>query len=196
MKLLRHSTLNSGGGACRPRGRPRRDGLRTWLRTSFRGEAGPDMTGFLALCQTHLSREESESLCGWTVLVPFSLDEEIWLPIESDDHKSMVASAPQVLPLAEKLAAASRNPGNMRQPRPEHVVQIPSKGTGRYSNRTVGQGPGHSLLRRTVPTRCTALNPTRLPHRLHLRSFRSRWAPSEDHPPCTCHGKRPEPKLS
>ncbi|MFI0967477.1 hypothetical protein ACH4S8_39720, partial [Streptomyces sp. NPDC021080] len=45
-------------------------------------------------------------LCGWTVLVPFSLDEEIWLPIESDDHESMVVGAPQVLPLAEKLAAA------------------------------------------------------------------------------------------
>ncbi|MFD7631736.1 hypothetical protein ACFV7Q_38010 [Streptomyces sp. NPDC059851] len=62
------------------------------------------MTGFLALCQTHLSREESETLCGWTVLVPFSLDEETWLPIESDDH--VVAGAPQVLLLAEKLAAA------------------------------------------------------------------------------------------
>ncbi|MFJ7631651.1 hypothetical protein ACIQZN_34875, partial [Streptomyces sp. NPDC097595] len=34
------------------------------------------------------------------------LDEEIWLPIESDDHESMVVGAPQVLPLAEKLAAA------------------------------------------------------------------------------------------
>ncbi|MFE3633843.1 hypothetical protein [Streptomyces cellostaticus] len=64
------------------------------------------MTGFLALCQTHPSREESEILCGWAVLVPFSLDEEIWSPIESDDHESMVAGAPQVLTLAEKLAAA------------------------------------------------------------------------------------------
>ncbi|MEW2586981.1 hypothetical protein [Streptomyces virginiae] len=73
---------------------------------AFEEKLPPDMTGFLALCQTHLSREESEILCGWTVLVPFSLDEEIWLPIESDDHESMVAGAPQVLPLAEKLAAA------------------------------------------------------------------------------------------
>ncbi|WP_240653807.1 hypothetical protein [Streptomyces sp. AcE210] len=62
------------------------------------------MTGFLALCETHLSREESEILCGWTVLVPVSLDEEIWLPIESSDYHSMVAGAPQVLPLAGKLA--------------------------------------------------------------------------------------------
>lgn len=73
---------------------------------AFEEKLTPDMTGFLALCQTHLSREESEILCGWTVLMPFSLDEEIWLPIESDNHESMVAGAPQVLPLAEKLAAA------------------------------------------------------------------------------------------
>ncbi|MFF6903708.1 hypothetical protein [Streptomyces hydrogenans] len=64
------------------------------------------MTGFLALCQTHLSQEESETLSGWTVLVPYSLDEEIWLPIASRDYDSMVAGAPQVLPLAEKLATA------------------------------------------------------------------------------------------
>ncbi|MFI1658311.1 hypothetical protein ACH4ZU_25870 [Streptomyces sp. NPDC020472] len=72
---------------------------------AFEEKLAPSMTGFLALCQTHLSREESETLWGWTVLVPFSLDEEIWLPIESSDYDSMVAGAPQVLPLAEKLAA-------------------------------------------------------------------------------------------
>ncbi|MEU3606407.1 hypothetical protein AB0E83_13265 [Streptomyces sp. NPDC035033] len=77
---------------------------------AFEEKLTPDMTGFLTLCQTHLSREESEILCGWTVLVPVSLDEEIWLPIESDDHESMVAGAPQVLPLAEKLAAAIELP--------------------------------------------------------------------------------------
>jgi hypothetical protein len=61
------------------------------------------------LCETHLSREESEILCGWSVLVPFSVDEEIWLPIDSnyrDSEPTMVVGAPQVLPLAEKLAAA------------------------------------------------------------------------------------------
>ncbi|MFB8392699.1 hypothetical protein [Streptomyces yangpuensis] len=68
------------------------------------GEGVPAMMA--ATCQTHLSREESEILYGWTVLVPFSLDEEIWLPIETDNHESMVAGAPQVQPLAEKLAAA------------------------------------------------------------------------------------------
>ncbi|MFD4612711.1 hypothetical protein ACFWOT_32475 [Streptomyces sp. NPDC058440] len=77
---------------------------------AFEEKLALSMTGFLALCETHLSREESEILCGWTVLVPFSLDEEIWLPIESDDHESMVAGAPQVPPLAEKLAAAMDMP--------------------------------------------------------------------------------------
>ncbi|MFI2763579.1 hypothetical protein ACH5A3_32720 [Streptomyces echinatus] len=72
---------------------------------AFEEKLAPSMAGFLALCQTHLSREETEILCGWTVIVPFSLDEEIWLPIDSADHDSMVAGAPQVLPLAEKLAA-------------------------------------------------------------------------------------------
>ncbi|MFB6784349.1 hypothetical protein ACFCX0_45555 [Streptomyces sp. NPDC056352] len=72
---------------------------------AFEEKLASSMTGFLALCQTHLSREEWEILCGWTVLVPFSLDEEIWLPIDSGDYESMVAGAPQVLPLAEKLAA-------------------------------------------------------------------------------------------
>ncbi|MEV7174724.1 hypothetical protein AB0O18_34155 [Streptomyces sp. NPDC093224] len=73
---------------------------------AFEAKLIPSMTGFFALCEAHLSREEQELLCGWTVLVPFSLDEEIWLPIESGEFDSMVAGAPEVLPLAEKLAAA------------------------------------------------------------------------------------------
>ncbi|MFE1951653.1 hypothetical protein ACFW9D_14410 [Streptomyces sp. NPDC059524] len=73
---------------------------------AFEEKLALDMTGFIALCETHLSLEESEVLCGWTVLVPISLDEEIWVPIESADYESMVAGAPQVLRLAEKLAAA------------------------------------------------------------------------------------------
>ncbi|WP_331755326.1 hypothetical protein OG936_38950 (plasmid) [Streptomyces sp. NBC_00846] len=80
---------------------------------AFEEKLTPSMTGFLALCETHLSQEESEILCGWTVLVPFSLDEEIWLPIDSGYHDSestMVVGAPQVLPLAEKLAAAIELP--------------------------------------------------------------------------------------
>ncbi|WP_393059701.1 hypothetical protein [Streptomyces sp. LN549] len=70
------------------------------------------MDGFEALCETHLSREETETLSGWSVLVPFSLDEEIWLPIGSaySESSTMVAGAPQVLALAERLAAAIELP--------------------------------------------------------------------------------------
>ncbi|WP_030774772.1 MULTISPECIES: hypothetical protein [unclassified Streptomyces] len=86
--------------------------------TDFAAGSGQDfeeklsrpMTGFFALCRTYLSREESETLCGWSVLVPISLDEAIWLPIESGDYDSPVVGAPQVLPLAEKLAAAIELP--------------------------------------------------------------------------------------
>ncbi|MEU4272272.1 hypothetical protein [Streptomyces sp. NPDC026092] len=73
---------------------------------AFEEKLAPSMTGLVALCETHLSREESETLLGWTVLVPFSLDEVIWSPIESSDFDSMVAGAPQVLALAERLATA------------------------------------------------------------------------------------------
>lgn len=39
--------------------------------------------------------------------MPFSVDEEILLPVDSSYREStMVAGAPQALPLAEKLAAA------------------------------------------------------------------------------------------
>ncbi|MGW3660481.1 hypothetical protein ACWD6R_34685 [Streptomyces sp. NPDC005151] len=71
---------------------------------AFEEKLIPSMAGFGALCQAHLSREEVETVCGWTVLVPLSLDEEIWLPINSDS--TMVAGAPQALAIAEKLAAA------------------------------------------------------------------------------------------
>ncbi|MFE1878063.1 hypothetical protein ACFW9N_45750 [Streptomyces sp. NPDC059496] len=74
---------------------------------AFEEKLTPSMNGFLALCERHLTHEESEALCGWTVLVPIPLDEEIWLPIDSGYYEStMVVGAPQVLPLAEKLAAA------------------------------------------------------------------------------------------
>ncbi|MFD8914333.1 hypothetical protein [Streptomyces sp. NPDC059575] len=105
---------------------------------AFEEKLTPSMTGFLALCRLHLSREESEILCGWTVLVPFSLAEEICLPIDSGSRQStVVVGAPQALPLAQKLAAAidlpPRNPGDLRQPRLERVVQAPGEGAGRCS---------------------------------------------------------------
>ncbi|MEV0219062.1 hypothetical protein [Streptomyces sp. NPDC050704] len=74
---------------------------------AFEEKLTPSMTGFFALCQAHLSPEESETLCGWTVLVPLSLDGEILLPIESGySDSTMVAGAPRALAVAEKLVAA------------------------------------------------------------------------------------------
>ncbi|MFD5570299.1 hypothetical protein [Streptomyces cadmiisoli] len=62
---------------------------------AFEEQLAPSTTRFLALCQTHLSREESEIFCSWTVLVPFSLDEETWLRIESGDSESVIVGAPR-----------------------------------------------------------------------------------------------------
>ncbi|MFK4103279.1 hypothetical protein ACI2L1_25000 [Streptomyces sp. NPDC019531] len=74
---------------------------------SFEEKLVPPMDGFEALCRAHLSREEYEVLCGWSVLVPISLDEEIWLPVATSyTDTTMVAGAPQVLALAEGLARA------------------------------------------------------------------------------------------
>ncbi|MBM9510148.1 hypothetical protein [Actinacidiphila acididurans] len=74
---------------------------------AFEEKLTPPMTGFLALCETHLSQAEAETLCGWTVLVPFALDEAIVLPIDAGyGEPTVVVGAPRALPLAEKLAAA------------------------------------------------------------------------------------------
>ncbi|MET7907065.1 hypothetical protein ACFYS7_15850 [Streptomyces avermitilis] len=73
---------------------------------AFEEKLSPPMGGFGALCEAHLSREETETLCGWTVLVPVSLDDDIWLPIETGYTEStLVVGAPQVLALTERLAA-------------------------------------------------------------------------------------------
>ncbi|MFE7778159.1 hypothetical protein ACFU5O_30515 [Streptomyces sp. NPDC057445] len=84
---------------------------------AFEEKLIPSMDGFGVLCQTHLSREEAETVCGWTVLVPFSLDEEIWLPIDSSytESSTMVAGAPQVLAIAERLATAIDLPAETPQ---------------------------------------------------------------------------------
>ncbi|MEU6804091.1 hypothetical protein [Streptomyces neyagawaensis] len=67
----------------------------------------PSMDGFVALCEAHLSAEEVAVLCGWSVLVPFSLDEPILLPVGSGyTDETLVAGAPQMLALAERLAEA------------------------------------------------------------------------------------------
>ena len=77
----------------------------------FEEKLSPSMAGFAALSGAHLSQQEAETLLGWTVLVPASLDELITLPIASaysDD--TVIAGAPQVLALAEHLAAALELP--------------------------------------------------------------------------------------
>ncbi|MEU6230063.1 hypothetical protein [Streptomyces sp. NPDC047042] len=74
---------------------------------SFEEKLVPPMDGLMALCEAHLSKAETETLLGWTVLVPVSLDEEIELAVESaysDD--TVIAGAPQILAIAEKLASA------------------------------------------------------------------------------------------
>ncbi|MFD6492721.1 hypothetical protein ACFV99_24355 [Streptomyces sp. NPDC059944] len=78
---------------------------------AFEEKLVPSMDGFVALCEEHLSAAETDLLCGWTLLVPVSLDEEIWLPVASAyTDETMVAGAPQVLALAERLAAAVELP--------------------------------------------------------------------------------------
>lgn len=81
--------------------------------TAFEEKLVPPMDGFSALCRAHLSRAEEELLCGWTVLVPVSLGDEIELPVESAyDLTTTVAGAPQILALAERLAEAVELPSD------------------------------------------------------------------------------------
>ena len=79
---------------------------------SFEEKLVPPMNTFMALCEAHLSKAETEILLGWTVLVPLSLEEDIRLDgVESGYAESTtVAGAPQVLALAERLAAVVQLP--------------------------------------------------------------------------------------
>ncbi|MET7985755.1 MULTISPECIES: hypothetical protein [unclassified Streptomyces] len=73
--------------------------------TAFEEKLSPPMDGFTELCRAHLSREETDTLCGWSALVPISLDDEICLPVECGyADETVVAGAPQVLAIAERLA--------------------------------------------------------------------------------------------
>ncbi|MEU2832004.1 hypothetical protein ABZ667_25525 [Streptomyces lavendulae] len=81
---------------------------------SFEEKLVPSMDGFGALCEAHLSPGEAETLCGWTVLVPVPLDEDIRLPFDAGyDDESLIAGAPLVLALAERLAAAIGLPADI-----------------------------------------------------------------------------------
>ncbi|RPE46202.1 hypothetical protein EDD90_9533 [Streptomyces sp. Ag109_O5-1] len=78
---------------------------------SFEEKLAPPMDGFGALCREHLSEQESGLLLTWSVLVPLSLDEALQLPVENAyADETTVAGAPQVLAVAERLAAAIRLP--------------------------------------------------------------------------------------
>ncbi|WP_037625217.1 hypothetical protein [Streptomyces aureus] len=78
---------------------------------TFEEKLIPSMDGFWDLCQAHLSREDAETVCGWTLLVPFSLDGTITLPVESGySDSTVVVGAPQLLPMAQRLAAAVELP--------------------------------------------------------------------------------------
>ncbi|MGO4461104.1 hypothetical protein AB4039_28010 [Streptomyces sp. M-16] len=78
---------------------------------SFEEKLVPSMDGFGALCEAHLSPEEADSLCGWTVLVPVPLDEDVRLPV--DAGCDVIAGAPRILALAERLAAAISLPADI-----------------------------------------------------------------------------------
>ncbi|MDX3799006.1 hypothetical protein [Streptomyces sp. AK04-3B] len=82
-------------------------GSATRARSWFEEKASPSMDGLAALCRAHLTPAEEETLLGWTVLVPVSLDREVELPIGSAyADETLIAGAPQVLALAERLARA------------------------------------------------------------------------------------------
>ncbi|WP_328826860.1 hypothetical protein ACOB87_04975 [Streptomyces sp. YS-B37] len=80
----------------------------------FEEKLSPSMQGFDALCRAQLTPEERELLGDWSVLVPFSLDEEIRLPVGSAyTDETVIVGAPQVLALAERLAAALELPAGI-----------------------------------------------------------------------------------
>ncbi|WP_033278957.1 hypothetical protein [Streptomyces sp. NRRL F-525] len=77
----------------------------------FEEKLSPSMRGFDALCRAELTPAERALLGDWSVLVPVSLDEEIRLPIGSAyTDETVIVGAPQVLALAERLAAVLELP--------------------------------------------------------------------------------------
>ncbi|WP_435972215.1 hypothetical protein [Streptomyces sp. Qhu_M48] len=72
----------------------------------FEEKVSPSMDGFVALCRTRLTDAELSALLDWSVLMPFALEEEIVLPVGTaySGEETVVAGAPQVLALAERLA--------------------------------------------------------------------------------------------
>jgi hypothetical protein len=82
--------------------------------SAFEEKLSPSMQGFDALCRAELTPAERELIGDWSVLVPISLDEAIRLPIGSAyTDETVIAGAPQVLALAERLAAALELPAGI-----------------------------------------------------------------------------------
>lgn len=80
----------------------------------FEEKLSPSMRGFDALCRAELTPAERALLGDWSVLVPVSLDEEIRLPIGSAyTDETVIVGAPQVLALAERLAAVLELPADI-----------------------------------------------------------------------------------
>ncbi|MGX1273763.1 hypothetical protein [Streptomyces phaeoluteigriseus] len=71
----------------------------------FEEKVSPSMKGFDAFCRDRLTEAERDIFYGWTVLVPLSLDEPITLAVGSAyTDETVIAGAPQVLALGERLA--------------------------------------------------------------------------------------------
>ncbi|MET7689291.1 hypothetical protein ABZT06_15180 [Streptomyces sp. NPDC005483] len=77
----------------------------------FEEKLVPSMDGFVRLTREWLAPSEPEALLDWSVLVPVPLDVEIELPVESSySDTTVIAGAPQILELAQRLAEAVRLP--------------------------------------------------------------------------------------
>jgi hypothetical protein len=78
---------------------------------AFEEKLSPSIHGFVELCKTHLSPEETQMLLDWSCLVPVFLEEFVCLPISSNyTDETVIAGAPQVAALAERLAAVIELP--------------------------------------------------------------------------------------
>ncbi|MFE0463852.1 hypothetical protein ACFW1A_31815 [Kitasatospora sp. NPDC058965] len=81
---------------------------------SFEEKLIPAMDGFTALCRRHLTPAEFEMFGGWSVLVPLSLPDTVELPVPSSyEDRTVIAGAPQVLALAQRLATAIELPAEV-----------------------------------------------------------------------------------
>ncbi|MFJ7960931.1 hypothetical protein ACIQ62_32035 [Streptomyces sp. NPDC096319] len=78
----------------------------------FEEKVSPPMDGFVALCRAQLTDAELSTLLDWSVLIPLALEEQIVLPLGTaySGDETVVAGAPQVLALAERLAGSVELP--------------------------------------------------------------------------------------